>query len=168
MVSQAAQATTVSREPRLDAGTLPMTPSAYQELLDEIERSDAALAEGRARRSQEFQLQGEESGGSAEAELLLLTARLQTLNRAAATATIVNQNGPVVVGSRVTVRRSDAINDTTYELVPPGMSDVRLGRISADSAIGAALIGRKPNEEVIFQAPVGDQRLTIVDVREGS
>lgn len=151
----------------VQVGRFPISAEAHQELLAEIGLTEAALTQELARRGRELLDAAKESGSPAEAELLLLTARLETLNRAAAASTVVNQNGRVVVGSRVTVRRPDAINDTTYELVPPGMSDVRLGRISADSAIGAALLGREPDEEVTFQAPVGEQRFTIVDVREG-
>jgi transcription elongation GreA/GreB family factor len=44
------------------------------------------------------------------------------------------------------------------------MSEVRLGRISADSALGATLIGRRANEEAMFLAPAGEQRLMIIEV----
>jgi transcription elongation factor GreA len=148
-----------------EIGRLSISASAHQELLTEIERTDEAFTEELARRRLELQGGAEESGSPAEAELLLLASRLETLNRAAAASTIVNQNDRIVVGSRVTVRRANAINNATYELVPPGMSDVQLGRISADSALGATLIGRGPNEEAVFKAPAGEQRLTILEVR---
>jgi transcription elongation factor GreA len=148
----------------VQVGRLPISAKAHQELLIEIELTEAALTKELVRRGRELLDAAEESGSPAEAELLLLASRLETLNRAAAASTIVNQNGRIVVGSRVTVRRPNAINDATYELVPPGMSDVRLGRISADSALGATLIGRKANEEALFLAPAGEQRLTIIDV----
>jgi transcription elongation GreA/GreB family factor len=166
MVTQVVQSNRVPRDRFLDA-ELPITSRAHQELLVEIERTDAAMAEALVLRNREIRTLGEESGPAAEAELLILRSRLESLTRAAAASTVVNQNGQAVVGSRVTVRRA-AEDDVTYELVPPGMSDVRRGRISADSALGTTLIGREPNEHVVFRAPVGEQHLTIIDVREGA
>jgi transcription elongation factor GreA len=143
---------------------MPISAGAHQELLAEIRRTDNALQEEVARQGRERQFVAEESGAPAEVDLVLLASRLEMLNRAAASSTVVNQDGRVIVGSRVTVRRSNSLSDATYELVPPGMSEVRLGRISADSALGATLIGRRANEEAMFLAPAGEQRLTIVDV----
>jgi transcription elongation factor GreA len=77
---------------------------------------------------------------------------------------VADESGRVVVGSRVTVLRLNDTKAATYELVPPGMSDARLGRISADSALGAALMGLGANEQATFRAPAGEQRLTIIDV----
>jgi transcription elongation factor GreA len=145
-------------------GRLPISADAHRALLAEIGRTDLALRKELIRRGRELQGGAEESGAPAEAEILLLSSRLETLNRAAIASTVVNESGRIVVGSRVTVRRSNGVGDATYELVPPGMSDVRLGRISADSALGATLIGRRANEEAMLFAPAGEQRLTIIDV----
>jgi transcription elongation GreA/GreB family factor len=153
------------RNTPIEIGRLPISAKSHQELLAEIGRINTALTEALSRRGRELQGGAEESGSTPETEVLLLASRLETLNRAAAASTIVNQNGQIVVGSRVTVRRSNALKDATYELVAPGMSDVRLGRISSDSALGSTLIGRGPNEEAIFQAPGGAQRLMILEVR---
>ena len=166
MVTQVALSTHVPRDLSQSAATLQMTSRAYHDLLAEIERTDTAMAEALVVRNREMRTLGEETGAAAEAELLILRSRLESLTRAAAASTVVNQNGQAVVGSRVTVRRA-AGGDVTYELVPPGMSDVRRGRISADSALGMTLIGREPKEQVILRAPIGEQRLTIIDVREG-
>jgi transcription elongation factor GreA len=147
----------------LEPGRLPISAGAHRALLAEIRRTDIALKNELARRGRELQGGAEESGFPAEAELRLLSSKLETLNRAAIASTVVNESGRIVVGSRVTVRRA-AGDDVTYELAPPGMSDVRVGRISADSALGATLIGRRADDEAIFLAPAGEQRLTIIDV----
>ncbi len=147
-----------------EPGRLPISAEAHRALLAEIGRTDLALQKELARRGRELQGGAEESGSPAEAEILLLSSKLETLHAAVIASKVVDQSDQIVVGSRVTIRRSNGLGDATYELVPPGMSDVRLGRISADSALGATLIGRRPNEEAMFLAPAGEQRLTIVDV----
>lgn len=147
------------------AGGLPFTPEAHRELLSELGRTELAFRDGLAQRRRELQSIPEESVSSSEAELSLLATRLETLKDAAAAATVVARDGGALVGSRVTIRRANATTDVTYEIVAPGLGDVQLGRISAESALGRTLLGRGPGEEVIFFAPAGEQRLTIIDVQ---
>jgi transcription elongation factor GreA len=49
-------------------------------------------------------------------------------------------------------------------MVPPGTGDPRAGRISPDSPLGVALLGRRAGEDVEVQAPAGSWRATVVAV----
>jgi transcription elongation factor GreA len=51
-----------------------------------------------------------------------------------------------------------------YLLVPPGGADSRDGRISIDSPLGQALLGRRAGETVEVKAPSGNRTVTLVHV----
>jgi transcription elongation factor GreB len=70
----------------------------------------------------------------------------------------------VVVGtnSTVMVRYSDG-EQATYILTRDDV-DAAVGRISVNSPLGKALLGRSAGESVTFRAPGGDQNVTILEV----
>ena len=68
----------------------------------------------------------------AAGNLHLASRRLETLRRVIADSHIVDPDGRVVLGSRVTVQYADGESET-YELVAPGEADARVGRISPES-----------------------------------
>ena len=53
----------------------------------------------------------------------------------------------------------------TYQLVGPDETDTKGGRISVDSPIGKALLGRSLNETVVVFRPKGEAELTITDIK---
>ena len=71
--------------------------------------------------------------------------------------------GRVGLGSTVVVEHDGA--EATYTIVGPAESDAAAGRISADSPIGAAFIGRAAGEELDVVTPSGRLRYRIVHVR---
>ena len=52
-----------------------------------------------------------------------------------------------------------------YQLVGPDEFDVAAGRISVDSPVGVALLGKKVDDEVVIRRPAGDLRVTILGIR---
>jgi transcription elongation GreA/GreB family factor len=99
----------------------------------------------------------------AAGDLHLAARRLETLKRAIEGAQIVDADGTIVIGSHVTVRHTDGEIET-YELVAPGEADPRLGRISPDSPLGAALLGRREDDAIYMEAPAGRIELAITSV----
>jgi transcription elongation factor GreA len=71
---------------------------------------------------------------------------------------------PVRLGSTVILESFEG-ETSTYAIVSPTEADPANGRISDRSPIGAALIGRRPGEEVIVRTPSGEIRYRIVEVR---
>ena len=72
--------------------------------------------------------------------------------------------GPVVrMGSRVRVR--DEFGEVEYTIVPEVEADSMHKRLSEDSPMGRALIGRTAGERVRFRAAGGIMGVDLVDVR---
>lgn len=70
----------------------------------------------------------------------------------------------VVFASRVLLENVDTGEDVEYQLVGPDESDINQGRISVASPLGKAIIGRKPGDEIILQAPGGKRVYELVEI----
>ncbi len=68
----------------------------------------------------------------------------------------------IQMGSRV--RIGDADGEAEFCIVPSEDADVAAQRVSAESPLGRALLGRRLGEEVRFRAPGGVLTVTIVAV----
>ena len=143
------------------APSLPMTRSEYRRLEAEIDRlADELLqAQGNAL---EANADADAGTPAVDGQLHLLSQRLESLRRALPEAMVVEPNGAAVVGSRVTVRDFDSLD--SYVLAAPGDADLQAGRISPESPLGAALLGRRAGEEVDVTAPAGSRRVSVVAV----
>lgn len=71
--------------------------------------------------------------------------------------------GRIKLGSRVTVRTPRG--DRTYEIVGPKETDPAGGRISQESPLGAALIGKKKGDTATFTAGAGTATCEIIEIR---
>jgi GreA/GreB family transcription elongation factor len=143
---------------------IPMTRDVLRRLQGDAER----LVEQLPR----LQMLAQENGVSgdpdsptimAAGDLHLAARRLETLRRVIADGLVVEPDGRIVVGSRIGVRHADGESET-YDLVAPGETDARLGRISPDSPLGAALLGRRADDVTHMDAPAGRVQLTITSV----
>ena len=74
-----------------------------------------------------------------------------------------HQSKEVRVGSTVTLKRSDGKRQT-YQLVGPAEAAPLEGRISHESPVGRALIGKKRGDQVQVSAPGGIVEMTLVSV----
>jgi transcription elongation factor GreA len=101
----------------------------------------------------------------AAGDLHVASRKLEMLRRVMADSDIVEPDGRVVVGSRVTVRHAHSEQET-YELVAPGESDARSNRISPESPLGAALLGRRADDVTHVDAPAGRMLLVVTAVRD--
>jgi transcription elongation GreA/GreB family factor len=68
----------------------------------------------------------------------------------------------VHMGSRVRIRDDDG--EEEFSIVPPEDADVSAERVSAESPLGRALLGRRLGEEVQYRAPGGVLTVTVVAV----
>ncbi len=68
----------------------------------------------------------------------------------------------VVAGSRVLVR--DDEGECELLIVEPADADARSGRVSTDSPLGRALLGRAAGARVVVRAPAGGRAVSIVQV----
>ena len=99
--------------------------------------------------------------------LALLEGRIGELRALLASAEPIedgaSRDGIIRLGARIKIRHADG-EEASYLLVSPAEADPRRGRISEESPIGRALVGRKKNEEVTAETPNGAEHLVVLDV----
>ena len=98
-----------------------------------------------------------------------IEGRIREIEHKLANAQIIDvsklpQSGKVVFG--VTVELVDIDNDSTarYQIVGEDEADIKQGRISVNSPIARALIGKEEGDEVQVQAPGGIKTFEIVEI----
>jgi transcription elongation factor GreA len=97
-----------------------------------------------------------------------LEGRIQELETMIRWATIIDENqGPsetVRLGSRVTVKEKSDDDPETFMIVGPVEASPRDGRISDESPIGQALIGRRAGDKVKVETPGGSLEFKIIKI----
>lgn len=76
-------------------------------------------------------------------------------------------NGTVVMGSVCRIRQEDSGETFEYRLVFPGDADIRSGKLSVLTPLGASLLGRRQGEIFEYDSPGGRQCVRIESVSEG-
>ena len=74
-------------------------------------------------------------------------------------------NNEVRVGSRVTVRFDGENDEETWTIVGSAEANPRSGRISNESPLGSALLGKRLRQKASVQTPSGLMKLTIVKIQ---
>jgi transcription elongation factor GreA len=97
-----------------------------------------------------------------------LETKIARLREKIADAVIVEEvpareGGVVGLGSTVVVRDQDGA-EQTWRIVSSHDADAREGRLSAESPVAVALLGRPPGEQISVSLPRGSRTLTIVSV----
>jgi len=79
--------------------------------------------------------------------------------------TTVNSEGRVVFGATVDLIEEETEKEVTYQIVGEDEADIKEGRVSVNSPIARALIGKEDGDLVQVQAPGGVREYEIVDIR---
>jgi transcription elongation factor GreA len=97
----------------------------------------------------------------------LLMRRIARLEAALASASVVDDppKDRIGIGTHVRVRDADSGRTTEYELVGSIEADPDRRKLSAESPVGRALLGRRAGTVVDVEAPRGTMRIEILDVR---
>jgi transcription elongation factor GreB len=74
------------------------------------------------------------------------------------------QAGRVFFGAFVAVEDEDG-HSMEYQVVGPDEFDVAAGRISTDSPLGRALLGRSEGDEILVERPKGRVAFTVIGIR---
>ncbi|GAB4127369.1 MAG: transcription elongation factor GreA [Roseiflexaceae bacterium] len=97
-----------------------------------------------------------------------LEGRIREIKSIISRAQIIeeDQNGhsEVRVGTRVTVRFEGESEEETWTIVGSAEARPREGKISNESPIGSALLGKRVRQKVTVETPSGPMKLTIVKV----
>ncbi|MEE8337043.1 MAG: transcription elongation factor GreA [Dehalococcoidia bacterium] len=105
----------------------------------------------------------------AKKQQAFLEGRIQEIEKMLEVAQVIDEKAvrgskEVRVGSTVSVRTKDGKRQT-YQLVGPAEADPTAGRISHESPVGQALIGKKRGEKVRVAAPAGQVEMTVTSVK---
>ena len=79
----------------------------------------------------------------------------------------IEADGRVVFGSTVEIEDLESGNRNSYQIVGDDEADIKGGKISVNSPIARALIGKTEGDSVEVQAPGGVRRYEILAVRYG-
>jgi len=102
----------------------------------------------------------------AKNEQAFVEGRIQTLEVLIKNATIIDDKHStdhVQVGSTVSVEGPDG--KESFTIVGSTEASPRDGRISNESPVGRALLGRRKGDKVVVRVPAGDFDYTIVGIR---
>ncbi|MGH7611140.1 MAG: transcription elongation factor GreA [Candidatus Dormibacteria bacterium] len=97
--------------------------------------------------------------GFVEGRILTLE---QMIRNASLIETEERADGSVRLGSSVQVK--DEFGETTYTIVGPAEADAGSGRISLESPVGKALLGRHSGEKIKVDTPGGARQVKILKV----
>jgi transcription elongation factor GreA len=104
---------------------------------------------------------------AAKEQQAFLEGKIQELEYLLKFAIIVEDTGEkrevVDLGAKVTVQEEDSPPET-FHLVGAKEADPRSGRISNESPIGVALMGKREGEEVTAKTPGGEVHLKILKI----
>jgi transcription elongation factor GreA len=70
--------------------------------------------------------------------------------------TKIPQSGKVIFGTTVTIINLDTDQSVTYQIVGDDEADVKANKISVNSPIARALVGKEEGDVVVVRAPGGD------------
>jgi transcription elongation factor GreA len=104
---------------------------------------------------------------SAKNEQGFIEARINELDAIVKNAILIEvptATDTVQIGSTFTFAEEGVDGEETYRLVGPAEADPAAGRLSYESAIGSAVLGRKPGEVVEVNPPSGPYSIRVIRV----
>ena len=145
------------------AKTFKMTSEGKAELEKEL---DYLKTEGRIDIAEKLKVARSYGDLSENSEQAKIEARISELEYQLDNVEIVDSvdKDAVSMGSKVTVKRlSDGV-ESTYEIVGFAQSNPAQSKISDESPVGMALMGKKQGEKVLVEAPIGNLEFEILSI----
>ncbi len=106
---------------------------------------------------------------SAKEEQAEIEARIVALEKMLANAVVIDEEDidkdVIGFGSTVTLLDKEFNEVETYTLVGSAEADPAAGRISNESPLGLALLGKKQGEVVTIEAPAGTLEFEIMEIK---
>lgn len=146
-----------------------LTPEGLEKLKRDLEVAQTRRTEAGERLKEAFQpgdIEDNPEYEQAKEEVGLLDGRIYELQEMIGRAEIIRESHSSVAGpgSTIEVVEGDGSAET-YHLVGAVESDPSAGRISVDSPVGRALVGKKKGDRVTISVPQGSLTLTIKAVK---
>lgn len=151
---------------------IPITPQGYQTLKKELAQLKSVERPNVIKAIEEARSHGDLSENAefeaAKERQAFIEARVNELHFKLGNAQIIDPDtlpkDRAVFASRVLLANVETGEDVEYQLVGPDESDIKEGRISVVSPLGKAIIGRKPGDEIVLQAPGGKRVYELVEI----
>lgn len=148
-----------------------LTPEGAAKLKQELEELKGPKRDAMAARLRHAVSQGDLSENanyiSAKEDQAFLEGRILELETLLRDAIIVDppaSNEQVVIGSEVVVKEHGRANEV-FRIVGTKEADPTNGKISHQSPIGQALLGKKPGDRAVATTPGGEISFEIIEVR---
>ena len=150
-----------------------LTPTGYEKLkaqIEELETVERRRVADRIREAREFGDISENSEyDDAKNEQAMVEQKIAQLEERLTRARLIEKKdvpkGVVAVGTRVRLKDMDANETIEYVIVGSAEANPREQKLSNESPVGRAIIGRKKGETVEVAAPRGSLKYKIVDVK---
>ena len=99
----------------------------------------------------------------------LIEGRIQQIESVLSLAQIIDvtqlsPNGKVIFGATVTLLNIETDEEVTYKIVGHEEADIKLNKISVNSPVARALIGKEEGDECLVVAPSGNIEYEIVQI----
>ncbi len=148
-----------------------LTEAGIQKLKEELETLTKVRRKEVAQKIKEAKEQGDLSENAeyaaAKEEQGLIEARIAELEHSVKTAQVVENGeagkGKITLGSTVTI--ATGTTKLTYEIVGTNEADPLNKKISNESPLGQALMGKKEGDAVSYSTPAGSVSATIEKVQ---
>lgn len=148
-----------------------LTPEGLQKVKDELHYLVTVRRREVAQMIAEAKAEGDlsENAGYDEAKTAqgFLEGRIRELEYTVKHAQLIEENTPgnvVSLGRKVIIREVDTDFEETYTLVGSREADPTNGRISNESPMGQALLGKKKGQKVNVKTPGGDVKFEILKI----
>jgi transcription elongation factor GreA len=155
------------------ARRIPMTPHGRQMLvnrlkrLKQVDRPHIVTVIEEARGHGDIQENAEYD--AAKERQFQISKQIEEIEHKLSLAHVIDpkkiESDKVVFGATVTLADTDNTEQVTYKIVGSDEADIALGKISIDSPLARALIGKEAGDEVRVQTPKGLRRFEIVAAR---
>jgi len=97
-----------------------------------------------------------------------IEARMQDLERKLGNAEIIDTTklptDRIVFGSKFMLSNMDTDEEFCYQIVGVDESDINKGKLSVESPMAKALIGKRISDEIIVDTPNGKREFEILDI----
>ena len=150
-----------------------LTPEGYDRLVEELEQMRTVRRQEVADRIREAREFGDISENSeyddAKNEQAMLEARIAQFEERLRAARVIDSSevttDVVSLGSQVRLKDLSHGDSVTYTIVGSAEADPTEGRLSNESPVGRAVMGRKKGEEVDVSTPGGATTMKIVSIK---
>lgn len=149
-----------------------MTRKGYEALKNEMEHLKTVVRPQNIRAIEEARGHGDLSENAeyhaAKEKQGFIEGRLSELSFKINAAEIIEPGATptdrAVFASTVVLENVDTEESVSYQLVGEDESDIEQGRISVSSPLGRAIIGRRPGDEIVLNAPGGKRVYELIEI----